>query len=210
MIQVIPFIYEDRDDLYANTYVLIDENKACVVIDPAKSYDGLANYIKKNELCLKGILITHGHADHIRGIDVLVNAFNAPVYIGFDDLDKLTDTYSNCSEFLGESVIVKAKAETVADKDVLRLISEDIRVIYTPYHTSGGVCFYLKDSNILFTGDFIIPHGVGRCDLPTAKPHELGHSREKIRALPPSTKIYGGQEKPSTLELEMRINPYVK
>ena len=210
MIQVIPFIYEDRDDLYANTYVLIDENKACVVIDPAKSYDGLANYIKKNELCLKGILITHGHADHIRGIDVLVNAFNAPVYIGFDDLDKLTDTYSNCSEFLGESVIVKAKAETVADKDVLRLISEDIRVIYTPYHTSGGVCFYLKDSNILFTGDFIIPHGVGRCDLPTAKPHELRHSMEKILALPPSTKIYGGHEKPSTLELEMRINPYVK
>ena len=210
MIKVIPFIYEDLDDLYANTYVLIDDNKSCVVIDPAKDYDGLVNYIKKNELSLKGILITHGHVDHIRGIDVLVNAFNCPVYIGFDDLDKMADTYLNCSEFLGENVSIKAKAETIADKDVLHLLSEDINVIYTPYHTSGGVCFYLKDSNILFTGDFIIPHGIGRCDLPTAKPHELRRSMDKILALPPSVKIYGGHEKPSTLEIEMRFNQYVK
>ena len=210
MIKVIPFIYEDLDDLYANTYVLIDENKQCVVIDPAKAYQGLVNYINKNELTLKGILLTHGHADHIRGVDVLVDAFKAPVYIGFDDLDKLTDTYTNCSEFLGESVVVKAKAETVADRDVLRLLDEDINVIYTPYHTSGGLCFYLKDSGILFTGDFIIPHGIGRCDLPTAKPHELRSSMEKIISLPKDTKIYGGHEKPSTLEIELRFNQYIK
>ena len=210
MIQVVPFIYEDRDELYANTYVLIDEDKQCVVIDPAKNYEGLVNYIKKNDLSLKGILLTHGHVDHIRGVDVLVEAFNAPVFIGFDDIDKLTDTYANCSEFLDERVTVKTKAKTVADKDVLRLLKEDINVIYTPYHTSGGVCFYLKDSNILFTGDFIIPHGIGRCDLPSAKPHELRRSMDKILALPPSTKIYGGHEKSSTLEIEMRINPYVK
>ena len=210
MIKVIPFIYEDLDDLYANTYVLIDESKQCVVIDPAKAYQGLVNYINKNELTLKGILLTHGHADHIRGVDVLVDAFKAPVYIGFDDLDKLTDTYTNCSEFLGESVVVKAKAETVADRDVLRLLDEDINVIYTPYHTSGGLCFYLKDSGILFTGDFIIPHGIGRCDLPTAKPHELRRSMEKIISLPKETKIYGGHEKPSTLEIELRFNQYIK
>lgn len=210
MIQVIPFIYEDLDDLYANTYLLIDEDKNCVVIDPAKDYPGLVNYINKNELKLKGILLTHGHADHIRGVDVLVNAFNCPVYIGFDDLDKLTDTYANCSDFIGDHVIVKAKAETVADKEVLHLLNEDINVIYTPYHTSGGVCFYLEDSGLLFSGDFIIPHGIGRCDLPTAKPHELAKSMAKITSLPKSTKIYGGHERPSTLEIELRCNQYVK
>ena len=210
MIQVVPFIYEDKDDLYANTYVLIDETKQCVVVDPAKSYNGLVNYIIKNSLSLKGILLTHGHADHIRGVDALVDAFKVPVYIGFDDLDKLTDTFSNCSEFLGEKVVVKAKAETLADNDVLHLLSEDIRVIYTPYHTSGGVCFYLKDSGILFTGDFIIPHGIGRCDLPTSKPRELTNSMSKIVRLPKSVKIYGGHEGSSTLEIEMRINRYVK
>ena len=210
MTKVIPFIYEDLDELYANTYVLIDSEKQCVVIDPAKAYDGLVNYIKKNELTLKGILLTHGHADHIRGVDTFVNTFNVPVYIGFDDVDMLKDTFLNCSEFLGEQVIVKSKAETLADKDVLHLLKEDIQVIATPYHTAGGVCFYLKDSGVLFTGDFIIPHGIGRCDLPNAKPHELNNSIAKITKLPLSTKIYGGHGKSSTVEIELRVNPFVK
>ena len=210
MTKVIPFIYEDQDELYANTYVLIDDEKNCVVIDPAKAYDGLVNYIKKNELTLKAVLLTHGHVDHIRGVDTLVNAFNVPVYVGFDDLDMLQDTFLNCSEFLGESIIVKSKVETLADKDVLRLLNEDIQVIAPPFHTAGGVCFYLKDSGVLFTGDFIIPHGIGRCDLPNARPHTLKDSMAKIIKLPVSTKIYGGHEKSSTLESELRINQYVK
>ena len=210
MIKVVPFIYEDLDELYANTYVLIDSNKDCVVIDPAKAYQGLVDYLNKNELKLKGILLTHGHVDHIRGVDTLVNAFKAPVYIGFDDIDMLKDTFSNCSEFLNERVIVNAKADTLADNEILHLLNEDIKVIATPYHTAGGVCFYLKDSNILFTGDFILPHGIGRCDLPNAKPHELEMSMAKIIKLPKTTKIYGGHGKSSTLETELSINPYVK
>ena len=210
MIKVIPFIYDDYDDVYANTYVLIDNTKDCVVIDPAKAYQGLVDYLNKNELKLKGILLTHGHVDHIRGVDTLVNAFKAPVYIGFDDIDMLKDTFSNCSEFLNERVIVNAKADTLADNEILHLLNEDIKVIATPYHTAGGVCFYLKDSNILFTGDFILPHGIGRCDLPNAKPHELERSMAKIIKLPKTTKIYGGHGKSSTLETELSINPYVK
>ena len=210
MIKVVPFIYEDLDDLYANTYLLIDEDNNAVVIDPAKDYLGLVNYINKNSLTLKGILLTHGHVDHIRGVDTLVNAFNVPVYIGFDDLDMLTDSYSNLSEMLGEKVIVKAKVNTISDNEVLHLLKEDIKVIYTPYHTAGGVCFYLKDSALLFTGDFIIPHGIGRCDLPNAKPREFDRSVSKIVSLPKETKIYGGHERPSSLETELRFNQYLK
>ena len=210
MIKVIPFIYEDTDELYANTYVLIDTNKQCVVIDPGKVYDGIINYIKKNDLTLAGVLLTHGHVDHIRGVDTLVSAFNVPVFVGFDDLDMLTDSYSNCSEFLGERVTVNAHANTLADQEVLHLLNEGIQVIHTPYHTAGGVCFYLKDSSILFTGDFIIPHGIGRCDLPNAKPHELDRSMAKITSLPKNTKIYGGHGSPSSLETELLVNQYVK
>ena len=210
MIKVVPFIYEDLDDLYANTYLLLDENNNCVVIDPAKKYDGLVNYIKKNSLCLKGILLTHGHADHIRGVDVLYESLHAPVYIGFDDVDKMQDSYANCSMMLGEKVVVNAPFETLSDGEALNLLSEEIKVLYTPFHTAGSVCFYLKDSGLLFTGDFILPHGIGRSDLPSAKPQMFNSSMSKILALPNETKIYGGHGKSSTLELERRVNPFVK
>ena len=210
MIKVLPFIYEDLDELYANTYLLSDDNNACVVIDPGKNYSGLVNYIKKNELSLKAILLTHGHVDHMRGVDVLHKEFSAPVYIGFEDFDNLTDTYANCSTLLGENVVVRAKANTLSDGETLHLLSEDILVIHTPYHTAGSMCFYLKDSSICFTGDFILPHGVGRCDLPGAKPKEFHKSLAKILSLSSKTKIYGGHGKASTLEIELQVNPFVK
>ena len=146
----------------------------------------------------------------MRGTDILVDEFNAPLYIGFDDEDKLSDTYANVSYFLGEKLIIKSKANTVADNEVLHLLNEDIKVIAVPYHTAGSVCFYLKESGLLFTGDFIIMHSVGRSDLPSAKPRELSNSMAKVLALPDSTKIYGGHGPSSTLEMERRLNPFVK
>ena len=210
MIKVVPFIYEGVDELYANTYLLIDSDNNCVVIDPAKEYPGIVNYIKKNKLNLKAVLLTPGHVDHMRGVDILVDEFKAPLYIGFDDEDKLSDTYANVSYLLGENLVIKSKANTIADNEVLHLLNEDITVIAVPYHTSGSVCFYLKESGLLFTGDFIIMHSIGRSDLPSAKPRELNNSMAKILALPDSTKIYGGHGPSSTLEIERRVNPFVK
>lgn len=210
MIKVTPFIYEDFDDIYANTYVLNDEDDNCVVIDPAKDNLGLVNYIEKQQLRLKAILITHGHIDHIRGIDVLVEQFSVPVYIGFYEIDKLTDPYQNCSALLAEPLIVRAKAITVADQEVLSLLKEDIIVIETPYHTSGSVCYFIKSSQLLFTGDFILPQTVGRCDLPSSKPKALKTSLAKILVLPPKTKIYAGHGKSTSLQDELRVNPFVK
>ena len=210
MIKVVPFIYDDYDDVYANTYLLIDSNNDCVLIDAGKEYPGIVTYIKKNNLNLKAILITHGHFDHIRGVNTVLNDFKVPVYIGFDDEDKLVDTFTNGSEYFGRRITVEVKANTLADSETLKLLNEDIKVITTPYHTSGSVCFYLKDSGLLFTGDFIIPHSIGRSDLPTAMPHELRNSMTKILALPLNTKIYGGHGPFSTLEIERKVNPFVK
>ena len=210
MIKVVPFIYEDLDDLYANTYVLIDSKNQCVVIDPAKPNQSIINYIKKNELSLKAVLITHGHIDHMRGVDVIINEFHCPLFIGFHDVDKLTNPYGNCSMLLGKRTIVNSKAETLSDNQVLTLLDENIVCIETPYHSAGSICYYLKESNLLFSGDFLFAGSVGRSDLPDAKPRELNNSMAKILALPKELKIYPGHGKATTLEVELRSNPFVK
>ena len=210
MIKVIPFIYEDLDDLYANTYVLIDDANHCVIIDPAKNNLSLVNYINHNNLSLKAILLTHGHIDHMRGVDVLIDNFHCPLYIGFYDLDKLKNPYDNCSLLLGNETTINSKADTIADKQVLKCLSEDIFVIETPFHTSGSVCYYLANSKLLFTGDFLFAGSIGRSDLPSAQPKEFRNSINKILALPKETKIYPGHGKSSTLEQECKVNPFVK
>ena len=211
MVKVKLIKIDKADLLYANCFVVTDSKKQCVVVDPTAIDNTIVDYIEDNGLTLKGILLTHGHCDHVRGVDVLYKKYKVPVFIGGYDIYKLRDSHINCSEFLGECCYVLSPAVTISDNDVLNdLIDEEIIVIDTPYHTSGSVCYYFKNSNILFSGDFILPHGVGRCDLPSSIPEELPISMAKIKALPKTCKIYGGHGGSSTLEIELRLNPFVK
>ena len=114
--KIIPFVYNDIDDLCANTYVLIDKSNNCIIIDPSKKYDGLVNYVKKNGLNLKAVLITHSHIDHFRGAELLINTFNVPLYIGFYDAPALKDSYLNCSQLLGETQSLDVKANTISEE----------------------------------------------------------------------------------------------
>ena len=209
MIKVIPFYYDDYDDLFANTYVLIDDNSHCIVIDPSKDYDGISSYIKKNNLILKAILLTHGHFDHIRGVKRLIDEYSVPLYVGFDEVDLLTNPRLNCSKYMSEEYVLDVKAITLCDNEVLRIFDEDILCISTPVHTIGSMCFYLKDSKLLFTGDFLFKGSVGRSDLPTGTPKKFNSSIKKILVLPEDTKIYPGHGPFSTLKEEKITNPYL-
>lgn len=208
--RVIPFIYEDIDDLFANTYLLIDNND-CVVIDPGRDYRGIVDYINKNQFKLKAILLTHGHYDHMRGVNILLKEFSCPLYIGFFDEDQLTDTYKNLSTlFSDEKVVISQKAITVSDNEVLLLLSEQIKVIEAPFHTKGSVCYYLKDSGLLFSGDTLFKGSIGRDDLPDAVPSKKRTSLAKLMLLPDNTKVFPGHGNSTTIGEEKKYNPFVK
>ena len=207
---VIPFYYDDVDDLLANCYVVIGDNDECIVIDPSKDYDGIVKYIKKNELTLKGVLLTHGHFDHFRGVDRLIDEFHCPLYIGFYDADMIKNPELNCSVMLNAEYVVKSKAETVSDGEILHLLKEDIKVLEMPGHTAGSVCYYFKDSKVLFTGDFLFCCSAGRCDLPTGNERQMNESFRKVAKLDGDIRIYPGHGPKSTLESEFKENPFLR
>ena len=208
--KVIPFIYDDIDELFANTYLLVDNNNDVVVIDPSKDNDNIINFIKKNNYHLKAILLTHGHVDHIRGVDRLVREFNVPLYMGFDEVNFLTNTYLNASFFLGKPFTIESKPITVSDSEVLHILDEDIVCIHTPFHTRGSICYHLSTSKYLFSGDFLFKGSVGRSDLPTGSPKTLHDSLNKVLILDKDTKVYPGHGPFTTIELEKKGNPFIK
>ena len=141
------FDYNDIEELLANTYVISDKDKNAIVIDPSKDNDGVINYLEKHDLILKAILLTHGHFDHMRGVNRLVNKYHVPLYIHYEDEENLKDSYLNCSDMGDEKIIVEQTPILIKDGDELNILSEGlIKVIHTPFHTKGSVCYYLKDN----------------------------------------------------------------
>lgn len=209
MLQVIPFIYNDRDDLFANTYIVIDEENKCIVIDPSSTNDGIMNYILKNNLEIQAIILTHGHFDHIQGIANILSKKVVPVYIYEDEKEFLIDTRLNCSYFIGKPFKLDVALNGIVDGEIINCLNEQLKIIHTPYHTSGSICIYAEDSKILFTGDSLFKYSVGRSDLPTSNPRKMRESLNKLLKLPEDVKVYPGHGAFTNIGNEKKLNPFV-
>jgi glyoxylase-like metal-dependent hydrolase (beta-lactamase superfamily II) len=181
MIKLITFANNDIRELQSNTYLLIDETLNCVVIDPSSNNKNLLDYIERNNYKLKAVLLTHGHIDHIRGVNILFKKFKIDTYIHFEDEEMLYDSYLNCCDFLGEQFTFEGNVKTFVDNEVINVISSPIKIIHTPYHTKGSSCFFLEEEKMLFSGDSLFYKGVGRSDLPTGSYMMMKKSLEKIK-----------------------------
>ena len=199
------FDYNSFDELLANTYVVFDDDKKAIIIDPSKDYEGIVNYLKKNELSPVAIFLTHGHFDHFRGVNILIKNYpNIKIYMEEHDFDLLGDPHKNCSYMMNEVGQIDIYCEFIKDKEILHLLKdEDIMVIHTPYHTMGSVCYYFKNNNWLFSGDSLFAGGVGRFDLPTSCPRLINQSLAKLKELPGTTKVYPGHGPNTTISQEL-------
>lgn len=205
------FYYNDIEELYANTYVVSDDSNNAIIIDPSVDNDKVGDYLEKNNLKPVAILLTHGHFDHIRGIDRLVKRFAIPLYIHEDDKENLTNPYFNCSEDYGTPFVINSKPEIVVDNQELHLLDDEvIKVIHTPFHTQGSVCYYFINNKLLFTGDTLFKQSIGRDDLPGGNHRQIQSSLEKIKRLPKEVKIYPGHGPNSILEFELGLNCFLR
>lgn len=202
------FDYNPIDDLVSNTYVLADEDSQCVIVDPGKGNDRLIEFIEKHELKPVAILLTHGHIDHIRGVNRLMDKYHIDAYIHYLDEEMLKDPYLNLSIQMEAPLTINRNIKTINDNEELNLFKEKIIVIHTPFHTKGSVCYYLPEKKVLFTGDTLFRQSIGRDDLPNNERHKRTESLNKIKKLPKDVTIYPGHGPNTTLESELVTYSY--
>ena len=198
--------------LAVNTYIVwygeAGEKHDCVVIDPANSHK-VMNELERLGLNCTAILITHGHFDHIMGVAKLRDKTGARVYINELDAASMTDSGASLATMIG--VKVDPSQVDVFVKDNMEFIEAGIRfrVIHTPGHTKGGVCFV--GDGVAFTGDTLFAGSIGRSDFPGGSEVELiGNIKKKLLALPDETKVYSGHGPSSEIGWERKCNPYLQ
>lgn len=174
----------------ANCYLLVSGTHAFIV-DPSASADAILGAAKEHGVTPEAILLTHGHFDHIVSIDTLREKIHIPVLIHKDDAEMLTDGDKNAFKFFyGKPRVWKPADHTFRDGDTLSLGDETIRILHTPGHSRGSVC-YLTDAGIL-TGDTLFSDNVGRTDLYGGDPQALADSLKQLGTLDKNSVIYPG------------------
>ena len=192
----------------SNTY-LIEKNSKTYIIDPGSlKMDQLVEYIKNNNLNVEGIILTHGHYDHIIGIPDLVEKIGVDkVYISNIEKEFLYNpTYSLL--FYSE-LDQKILEDSLSKLQIIELlpgeIFENFEIIHTPGHTKGGICLYDKNEKILISGDTMFKGTYGRVDLQTGNSREMRDSIYKLLKLEKDTIVYPGHGKDTTIGEEYNM-----
>ena len=192
--------------LGANCYVLENGSEA-VAIDIGGTPERLLKLLGERGLTLKAILITHGHYDHVDGVEAVRAKTGATVYIHEADAEMLTSGMKNLAFHFTEKPFRPVSAyTTVQEGQTIQAAGLDISVMHTPGHTPGGVCYRVGDA--LFTGDTLFCGGIGRIDLGGNRKDMLA-SLQRLAALPGDADVYPGHGESTTLEDERRNNPYM-
>ncbi len=198
-----------------NTYVLYDTTKECIIIDPACSnaeeFEILKNFISENGLKPVSFYNTHSHIDHLAGNAYIKDNYNINLCIHKAGLPFLEFASAQAASlgFTLEKVI--QPDFFIEDGDTVNFGNASLKVIYTPGHADGSVCFYAAEDAFIIVGDVLFQGSIGRTDLPTGHFELLERSiKEKLYTLPDNVVVYTGHGPSTTIGNEKRHNPFVK
>lgn len=157
---------------------------------------------------LKYILLTHGHFDHIIGVKSVKEKYGAQVVISKEDEPMLNSSKLSLAVFCNAPQNNVDADIIVKDGDEITLGEIKIKVMATPGHTSGSVCYIAE--NCIFSGDTLFYCSCGRTDFPSGSPEQMMSSLQKLKALDGDYKVYTGHNNLTTLDFERKNNPYMK
>ena len=198
-------------ELAVNCWLAANEDtKEALVIDPGDEADRIRTFAEQKGWEIRYILLTHGHSDHMAGVEALREATGAPVCALREEEVLLLDARTNLSVFINHRPITVQADEFLDDGQKLTLCGIPLQVFHTPGHTPGGCCFYCQEAGSLFSGDTLFQGSVGRSDFPGGSMSELVRSvREKLLILPEETAVYPGHGERTTIGYEKKYNPYL-
>lgn len=197
-------------DMDNNCYILGDENtKQALIIDAPDEAGTILDVIEEWGFDLKYVLLTHSHYDHIRALDDICTATGAKVMLHTFEFDALNDPTVNLALYSGVASPETTPDKKLFDKDIITLGDIELKVLYTPGHTVGSVCYYTD--GFLFSGDTLFLKDVGRCDLPGGDFKIIKESiKKQLYTLPEDTDVYPGHGRTTTIAFEKEHNNYVQ
>jgi len=197
-----------------NTYLIFDDSKEAVIIDPgnyeAYENESISKFIDENKLQLKKIILTHCHLDHCLGNKYLNEKYGAELLIPFDERDLYKNVENIATLFGFPNYSHLDENKYLKEKDKIEFGDIKLDVLFLPGHSPGHLAFNYKKENICFSGDVLFYNSIGRTDLPGGDHDTLINSiKNKLFLLNPNTIIYPGHGQKTTLKNEMKDNPFL-
>ncbi len=212
MLKFEPFVF---NPLQVNTYVLYDDTKEAVIIDPGMLFENeksmLNDFLKNKDLKLVRMLQTHMHLDHVFGCSYIYDNYGLLPEAHKDDLF-LVDTIKEYALQFGIQINETPPTPKIflEDGDRISFGNTVLEVIAVPGHSPGGIAFFHKSSSSLFSGDVLFRDSVGRSDLPGGDHQALiSGIHNKLMTLDDDVKVYSGHGPATTIGYERKNNPFI-